>query len=374
MPDPFSILPLPLPLIIFDSIEDFTTLNCLLQSSPAANIIFRRFYGEIAEAVLSYLSPQLQRLLRTIVYIRSDCLSINGKLTSSEALDSFLSARVVNDIAGEEPLSNATVSLAAVRSLIKSASHVQQSASSFFEEFVDRVNSIKRSYLLENSYDGYRAILPKGCHYDLIECGAASWIEEQRVCRALWRLQLYFDLMMIARPRPGATSPVWNLLNSRGPHRVWGKLKPELLWELGEIDCVYDFLCECFDATRMPLTHRSHLTELPATNPKILMAPRSMPYRDHDLRTWTYPIENIDRPSPGVSKIQALQYAFSPPLRYSRFKLLQRLGFNVLDWERMAGLGLLEVQEVYKDLAPVRDGWSVLKIRGLRMRYFGRIA
>ena len=208
---------MPLPLMIFDAIEDFT-LSYLLQSSPAAKIIFARFYGEIAEAVLSNLAPQLQRLLRTIVYIRSDRLSIGGKLTSSEALDSFLSARVLNDIAGDEPLSNATVSLAAVRSLTKSASHVQQSASSFFEKFLDRVNSIKPSYLPDNSYGfnyfreslsekEYRAKLPEGCRYNPLECGAASWIEEQRVCRALWRLQLYFDLVTIARPRPGATSP-----------------------------------------------------------------------------------------------------------------------------------------------------------------------
>ena len=133
--------------MIFDAIEDICTLSYLLQSSPAANIIFATFYAEIAEAVLSKLPPQLQRLLRIIVYIRSDHLSIGGKLTSSEALDSFLSARVLNDAAGDEPLSNATASLAAIRSLTKSASHVQQSASAFFEELLDRVNNIKPSYL-----------------------------------------------------------------------------------------------------------------------------------------------------------------------------------------------------------------------------------
>ena len=367
MPDPFSALPMPLPLMIFDAIEDFYTLSNLLQSSPAANVIFEGFYGHIAEAALSNLTPQLQRLLRTIVHIRSDHLNIGGKLTSSEALDSFLSARVLNDVAGDEPLSNATVSLAAVRSLTKSANRVQQSASSFFEELLDRVNSIKPPYLPDNSYDfndfrvslsekNNRVKLPEGCRYNPIECGAASWIEEQRVCRALWRLQLYFDLVTIVRPRPGATSLAWNLLNSLGPHRVWGKLKRR--WELGEIDCVYDFLCECVGATRMPPAHRSHLIELPTTNPKVLMAPRSMPYRDHDLWRRTDPNENIDRPSPGASKIRALRHVFWPPLQSSLFKPSQRLGFYVWDWERMVGLGLIKVQDADKYLAPVRDVWS----------------
>ena len=68
--------------------------------------------------------------------------------------------------------------------------------------------------------------------------------------------------------------------------------------------------------------------------------------------------QKIDRPSPGVSENRAIQYAFSPPLHYSRFKAFQRLGFHVWDWERMAGLGLIEAQRADKDLAPVRNGWS----------------
>ena len=248
MPDPFSTLPLPLPLMIFDAIEDFSTLNYLLQSSPAANFIFADYYSEIAEAVLSKLAPQLQRLLRTIVHIRSDRLCIGGELTSPEALDSFLNARVLNDIAGDEPLSNATVSVAAVRSLIKSASHVQQSASPFFGEFLDRVKSVKpssqpnhslhfndfRTSLFENEYP---AKLPEGCRRSQVHYVVPSWVEEQRVCQTVWRLQLFFDLLTIARPRPGVTSPVWNLLNSRGPDRVWGKLKRHR--EFKEIACAW---------------------------------------------------------------------------------------------------------------------------------------
>ena len=308
MPDPFSTLPLPLPLIIFEAIEDFSTLNYLLQSSPAANIIFAKYYGTIAEAVLFNLAPELQRLLRTIVHIRSDRLSIGGKLTSPEALDSFLNTRVLNDAAGDEPLSNATVSLAAVRSLIKSASHVQQSASSFFREYLDRKNSVKPFYLSDNSsyFNDFHISLfekiandniakyPDGCCPGQVYSIVPSWFEEQRVCQALWRLQLYFDLLTIARTGPGVTSPVWNLLKCLGPHRVWSKLK--LRGELGQIGCVYGFLCERFDATRMPQAPRSHLSELPTTNPKFL-APKLKPYLANDIWQYMHPDKNIKRPS-----------------------------------------------------------------------------
>lgn len=355
MPDPFSTLPLPLPLMILDAIEDFATLGYLLQSSSAANIIFEEFYCEIAEAVLSNLAPQLQRLLRTIVYIRSDRLAIGSQLTSSEALDSFLSDRVLNDSVGAKPLSNATVSLAAVRSLTTSASHVQQAAASFFEEFLDRVNNIKPSYLPDNTYDPrthrsclfekeYRANLPEGWSYEPLKCGLASWIEEQRVCRALWRVQLYFDLATITRPRLDAASQAWTLLSSLGPHRIWGKLKNS---ELGEMDCVYDFLWECFDTKSMPSSHRSHLSELPATDPKSLTAAKSMPYHDQRAPKRDHPVEQLDRPSPAVCRLGAILY--------SRFKPLQRLGIHIWDRKRMAGLGLIKVRRSEKYLAPIRN-------------------
>ena len=373
MPDPFSTLPLPLPLMILESIEDLSTLNYLLQSSSAANVIFERYYCEIAEAVLSNFAPQLQRLLRTIVFIRSNRLSICRELISSEALDSFLGARVLNDNAGSEPLSNAKISLVAVRSVTKSAGHVQQITASFFEEFQDRLNSIKPYYFQDNSYyirhgqpclseEEYRANLPEGCRYDIIKRGVPSWIEEQRVCRALWHLQLYFDLTMITKPCLGASSLVWDLLTNLGPHRVWSKPKrPWAIggdWELREMDCVYGFLCEFSGETTLPLAHRSHLSELPATEPDSVTVPKSIPYHDHTMSKETHPTTQLGRPSPGVSTTRRIQLAFNPSLQYSRFDPLWRLGFHIWDRERMAGLGLITVPRSEKHLTPVKNGFT----------------
>ena len=108
----------------------------------------------------------------------------------------------------------------------------------------------------------------------------------------------------------------------------------------------------------MPLPHRSYLSEFPTTNPKALMAPKQMPYHDDELSKLSHRDENIDRPSPGVSKITAIQLAFWPPLLYARFKPFQRLGFHIWDWERIAGLGLIKVPREEEHLAPVRNGWS----------------
>lgn len=164
MPDPFCTLPAPLPLMIGEAIQDLSTLNNLLQSSPAANVIFERYYCEITEAVLSSFIPQLQQLLRTIESIRSDRSSTHDELESPEALDSFLATRTLNNDTGTKPLSNIIVSLSVVRSLTMSANHVQQVSASFFEEFLDRLNSIKPSYILDKLHDlkDYQGKLPKG--------------------------------------------------------------------------------------------------------------------------------------------------------------------------------------------------------------------
>lgn len=364
---------MPLPLMILESIEDLSTLSYLLQSSSAANIIFERYDCKVVEAVLFNFAPQLQRLLRTIILIRSDRLSIASEVSSSEALDIFIRARVWNDSAGAKPLTNVTVSSVAVRSIVKSAGRVQQVVTSFFDEFLDRVNSIKPLYLPDKSYDfrhycdilsekTYRANLPEGCRYDIIKCGLPSWIEEQRVYRALWRIQLYFDLAMITKPSPGATSQAWDLLHSLGPPGVWAKPRSrwkvgeQWEWELGEIDCVYGYLCEISNVTTMPLARRSHLSELPVNEPNTVTAPKSMPYHDHGLSNSSHRIVQLDRPSPGVSKIRAIQFAFGPPLQYSRFDPFRRLGFHIWDSERMAGLGLIKGPLSERHLRPVRNG------------------
>ena len=374
MPDPFSTLPAPLPLIILKAIEDLSTLNYLLQSSPAANVIFERYYSEITEAVLCNFVPQLQQLLRTVVIIRSDRSNISDELDSPEALDKFVATRALNNDAGAQPLSTATVSLLAVRSLTSYASHVQEVSVSFFEELLDRVNGIKPSYLLDQLQDlrDYRGRLPKGRPYEPLKCCHPSWVEEQRVYRALWRLQLYFDLVRITRPSPGVTSQVWDLLKNEGPYRVWGKLKH--FWELDEMDSVYRFLSDCLDATTMPSTHPPHLSKLPVTESKFVTSPKNIPCDDYVASKWGQTKNNLNCRSPAVNAFSSIRRSFDTALYNSGFEPFQRfdfeqfrrLGFEIWDREKMARLGLISVPRFVKQpgfcwVGPVRNGSGVFE-------------
>ena len=244
MPDPFSTLPMPLPLLILEAIEDLSTLNYVLQSSPVANRVFDRYYCQITEAVLANFVPQLQQLLRTLITIRSNHLSIREELHSREALVRFLHDRVLNQSSGVKPLSNASVSLLAVESLIKCASHIQHNSACFFDKTLRR-NYTRPSYLSQESFDyedlhdyliveHYHQSHLAGRPYEPWKCRLPSWVEEQQIYRAVLRLQLYLDLSIITRPSLGHTQE-WDLLRFGG-NRVRGKLIR--LWERDEMDCV----------------------------------------------------------------------------------------------------------------------------------------
>lgn len=369
MPDLFITLPMPLPLMILESIEDLSTLSYLLQSSPVANVIFETYYCEIAEVVLSNLAPQLQRLLRTLIFIRSNSLSIAGQLISPEALDSFLKARVLNDDTGAGRLSNARVSLVAVRSFIKSANRVQEVTASFFEILLDRLNSIKPFYLPDKSYDfdhcraflseeEYCANLPEGRRYAIMKCGPPSWIEEQRVRRALWRLQLYFDLIHVTRQGLGVTSKVCDLLKDEGPHRVWNKLQD--YWERDEMDCVYEHIREFSDALATLSARSPHLYKLPATESRSVTVARPIPYYSYVSFKWGQTTEHLDRSSAAISCFHRIRVWFDPQLPRSSFPSFRRLGFEIWDREKMARLGLITAPGFLKQrdfhwVGPVSD-------------------
>lgn len=342
MPDPFSTLPAPLPLMISEGIEDLSTLNYLLNSSPAANFIFERYYCEILEAVSSNFVPQLQQLLRTILLTRSNRLSIREELDSPQHLDDFLQTRALNNSTATQPLTNATVSLSVVRSLTKSASEIQQASASFFQTFLDRVNSIKPSYLLDDyeNLEYYRNNAPEGRPYEPLKCDNPSWIEEQRVYRALWRLQLYFDLVTITRPSPGNPSQVWDLLKNEGPYRVWSDLQN--LHELDEINCVYKFLRKSSDAITTASTQPPHLTKVPTFEPKFVALPESTRYGDLESSRWDQTPSHLDCCSPGVLAFKGIQLRSNRYLK-EPFELFRRLGFCIWDREKMTRLGLIRV-------------------------------
>ena len=141
MPDPFSTLPLPLPLFICNGLEDLGTLHYLLQASRAASALFAEHHCEIIESILSNFVPLLQRLLRAVVYTRSQPAQIRAQCDTVQAFDILCGNRFLDVDAGAAPLTMATMTLAAVRSLAETASQVQSLPAAFFVAFLGKIDN-----------------------------------------------------------------------------------------------------------------------------------------------------------------------------------------------------------------------------------------
>lgn len=337
MPDPFCTLPMPLPMMILEAIEDLSTLSYLLEASPSAAIIFGQHYCEITEAVLHRLPLEWQRLLRTIVAIQSNRLVIKDQMNSFEDPSQCRVPAIVRNIKATRLLTRTTHSFTAVRSLVSSAGQVQRLSQCFFDTFLARVNGIRPYRIADELYHycDYPQELPERRPYQPLPSGPVSWIEEQRVLRALWRLQLYFCLVSIVHDRGGTDGIVRNAFLIERPHTVWAG---ENAWEIGELECVHEFLVEKETST-------APLSQLPCVASGPVTVPQLPPEHIQTHCRWEQtPMDFANWPGPGASYFCAIGTYPCSPLRGASFKPFRRLGMGIWDRKKMVGLGLLNVR------------------------------
>ncbi|KAI4233156.1 MAG: hypothetical protein L6R40_007157 [Gallowayella cf. fulva] len=390
MPDPFAILPLPLPIDILNGFEDLVSLHALLVASPSAYDIFASHYAEILSFTLTHYPPHLSRLLRVILNLRSQPGKIREQCSASlHAFDAFRATTLLdeNNNAGSAPPSKSTTTVTAARSLVKTAAQVQGLMGAFFQTHFKRVNRLKphcpRNKKGGVSYKDQFTPLPNKEYvpYDIIPFEEPSWIEEQRVLRALWRIVLFLDLRIILAPRcPGGKdcdSPEEEGLNCihtifqtqgikglrGGPHVEAGTgfrgIAP-YWWE--EMECVVAFLME-ESAAKLPPPVGLADNENPPQELQMLpniqgtdhyhVVPQLPPSTGDDMALlWKQRVADLDRCSDGSTalyrarqmeldrgerrgcnmkdSVYALEYE---PLR-------KKLGMLFWDGEKLARLGL----------------------------------
>lgn len=360
MPDPFQTLPMPLPLMVLAAIEHLSTLDCLLQASPAAATIFRCHFHEIVEATLQFLVPGLQRLLRTIVLIDSNDIAVRSMLNGSEGTDGFVAEDFLSKTLGlgDRALSRGKSTFWAVRRLVRSAGHVQRLSCLFFDTHLRRLHELrplsfvhdgKHSYLLDGPNE-----IPAGQPYLPGRCGPPSFIEEQRVHRALWRLELFRSFLQITETDQTLRRTAHDYYLRGGPPSSGGK---PAKWQLDELECVQSFI-DSLQASEPPFNIVSSAQERGPT------VPQRPPVRNELSRLWMRSDLYVERRSPAASYfcmvLRTLHYS---PLFGSSFKPFQYLGFSVWDRKRMVWLGLLHPpptitlsSETDKDLVEAPEG------------------
>jgi hypothetical protein len=204
--DPFRKLPTEIILQILKSCCDFTSLDGLLQMSPVVNDVFTYFYAEITEAVLvtcPMTGNGIEEDFKLLVAIYS-----TTTFTPSTILD-FLQRTPGDPFPPALEASQSFRSLdsnAAVRQTVSTAAKIHRLACACLDTFIHRIKITTPSRATVSDGKLYswlwnrepdppaEPFQSKGTHHP-------RWVEQYRVHRVLWAIQIYSELCAAAEKR-----------------------------------------------------------------------------------------------------------------------------------------------------------------------------
>lgn len=351
MHDPFQQIPAPILLMILKLIPDFPSLDHFTQASPIANGIFEELPAEITDALISRLPTDVAKAIQRF----SELLSKYWKFDRvPEPGQTQMLEQVYRPSLAEPtqyPLLCAPT-LSSVRDLIRVASRIHDITTLFFETYINRLNAMRPMHLVNPSHnfgDDPFVDYPEGRTYTPLQTGPASYVEELRVARALWRLQYY--LTFRCDPRI-----FWSINNSQYPS-----------WESDEMEYVNAFLIDNDIALYPPspdelIQKASSLSLSPTLKcPPLHSSILAEPPTDPPSKAWRQDTEAANEASPASHFFHSHgQRVPMSPLKNSTWRPFRNLGFGIWDLKRMCALELMDVpEEVPSPGGPYRVGVGI---------------
>ena len=178
--------------------------------------------------------------------------------------------------------------------------------------------------------------IPESLRYHPVHLSSASWIEEQRVLRALWRVLLFHELV------PSAL-----LFLSGGGQKV--PLCQNLWSNLGQCESmellfVYKYILELSNKSKSSLRFG-----LPLVNRIPVALPASRPVDNDWSNSWDQLESDLSLQSPGANIMRVLRLRHDSPIHNMNVMPLWRLGLGIWDKRRLAFLGLLSAPRCMLD-------------------------
>lgn len=339
--DPFYSIPSPVLLTIVKLSPDLLSLWSLVQASPVVSSLFDECASEITEAVLSSSLPShTQTLIRAIILVHSNSCS-------SSNWHDFLN-KYIHSPQSTNTISKSTLSHV-LRGILALASQLHHVAHSCLQDLNDRCLALEPYHLLDPAFQ-YRPNLPirhpLGQRYQPQDIGSPSWVEEQRVCLALWRLQLLLCLREATLSVLGWPEEDLERFQSMEPDQLWESLPS---WELETVKCVHEYLCESQEQVTMDLS----TTKTSQGSVRLLSRcltqkirydwPTASPRDDEAGWLWGQSTRQLNGPSRGYLFLTGpLRYSPQSPLKGASFGVFRRFGFSIWDLKRLAALGFME--------------------------------
>jgi hypothetical protein len=357
----FDRVPAEVLLQVAQRLPDLASLYAFAVALPAVYRLLRRYGGDIVEAILSdpsHTTAQTRDLIRLVVLARTTP-ALPAAWTVDSLVKHFLRPTMMWKAPPDDPCVPPPVPPAGLPlSILGTAARVHHWVPLCLAHYLGRLRDAQTrlrrpgdpGFNYTHGYGPDDAMVPgwqrrcDGVPYDTPVMGPPSWVEEQVVARAFWRLQLFYDLQRAARE--GRLDGAWppddvQKLCDITLDGLFSQAAHALLSQHQELLTVAEFLQDATGQASSVTTVPAAVTE-PASAPFVLQA---IPETDDH---WTYPplYGTVYEPQGLRARSQVDLYLTSvlheeqSPIRGAPARLFRQVGIAIWDDDRLASLGL----------------------------------
>jgi hypothetical protein len=342
--DVFHRLPNELRLKIIKASPDLSSLASFIDASPTMSALFDTYSLEVFEAVMAATVPAcIQSLMRAVLRVQVSSAWSCYYHGVEEMRNLSLKSSPPLEVADTYPPE-------LLRCFLVLAHRIHMLAHSCIDHYIQRSMAMTPSSLIKlGPYGG--AFGPPIIHfgykraesrpYQLQTTGPPSWVEEQRVVKSFWRIQLFLELKLARKEdRLGWTDKDLEMLDSTTLTSFYNIIS----WELDQILTVWEFIQEL--GSREDIYSNS-ISRLPTPilgkpfNPDCALQPSLDLKEDYFQQGERY----LDQAS-GSCRFQRFM-ARDPkhsPLPGLPFEPYRKFGFAIWDDKRMTDLGFAAPQ------------------------------
>ncbi|KAF4830641.1 hypothetical protein CGCSCA4_v014222 [Colletotrichum siamense] len=323
-------LPTEVLLQILAHIDDVHCLWNVITSSPASFRVFSQYSADIfwQSVSESTITPQTQDIIRFVIQLRAGAHEETGldeifrKIKDREAgIVLGKSEEAGYDFESRD--ASKVPSLSVLRSVLSTAAQVHCLTRSCIDHNLQQLIDAKARGRLEWAPEDDRARRP-------------SWVEEQRVLRAFWRLQLIYELKLaVTTSRVRDTLGTSHHANDFDIQSFYDSSNSNLKVAYHEVMTAIEYvrrLKTCRRNSSGSETHRLPRLTWPAKDiePSSRRVPPSSAMRRSSLVL----------PADGLWIVDSMSRGAHSPIKYAGFEPYRALGFAIWDRHRLAELGL----------------------------------
>ncbi|OLN97306.1 hypothetical protein CCHL11_01004 [Colletotrichum chlorophyti] len=327
---PLEHLPAEVLLQILTQLADLHCLWNLLVASPFSYRVFNQYSNEIFWPSLfnSIIPPQTQEVIQCVVSLRAGAF----RNTPFDELIRKIRDREAGIVLGQSSAlgynlpsmdSNAVPSLSVLRSVLAVASRIRALSQMCINHYLQRIRAAEADKRIE-LLSTYKAF------------GCPSWVEEQRVIRAFWRVQLVTELKLAAENS--------RVRSSTEDIESPGQMDIENFYDSGinnlksafhEVMTAMEYL-EYFDTDgrKDGSALRSHSSPYHQTSENVAPSTVALPMDASTRRS------ALVLPADGLWIVDSMARGAHSPIKYAGFEPYRGMGFAIWDRARLAGMGL----------------------------------